>query len=50
MANTPVLLHANDEHIHAETYLKGIKVYKEIIERLGNAEYGAIHDNFTSGI
>lgn len=38
MANTPVLLHANDEYIHADTYLEGIRVYKEIIERLGNAE------------
>ncbi|XP_055906622.1 aminoacylase-1-like [Eupeodes corollae] len=34
---TPTLLHANDEFLKAETYLKGIDIYKTIIPKLANA-------------
>lgn len=37
MNNTPVLLHDNDEFLHAETYLKGIDIYKKIIANVANA-------------
>ncbi|XP_017057398.1 aminoacylase-1B-like [Drosophila ficusphila] len=34
--NTPVLLHDHDEFLHAETYLKGVEIYKKIIGNLAN--------------
>ncbi|XP_055856130.1 aminoacylase-1-like [Episyrphus balteatus] len=34
---TPTLLHANDEFLKAENYLKGIEIYKTIIPKLANA-------------
>lgn len=37
MNNTPVLLHDHDEFIHAETYLRGIEIYKKVIANLANA-------------
>lgn len=37
MANTPVLLHDNDEYLAVDTFLKGIEIYKKIIPKLGNA-------------
>lgn len=36
MNNTPVLLHDNDEYISAETYLKGIDIYRKIIPSIAN--------------
>jgi len=32
--NTPVLLHDHDEFLGAETYLKGIEIYKKILQKL----------------
>ncbi|XP_053949830.1 aminoacylase-1A-like [Anastrepha ludens] len=34
MNNTPVLLHDHDEFIKADTYLRGIEIYKKIIAKL----------------
>ncbi|GAB0100277.1 hypothetical protein DMENIID0001_162900 [Sergentomyia squamirostris] len=36
MPNTPILLHAHDEFIHADVYLKGIDIYKKILMKVGN--------------
>jgi len=36
MPNTPVLLHDHDEFIKEETFLRGIEIYKDIIENLTN--------------
>lgn len=38
MNNTPVLLHDHDEYLGADVYLKGIEIYRKIIENIGNAE------------
>lgn len=37
MINTAILLHDHDEYLHADVYLKGIEIYKKIIENVGNA-------------
>lgn len=37
MNHTPVLLHDHNEFIKAETYLKGIEIYKKIIPKLAQA-------------
>jgi aminoacylase len=37
MIHTPVLLHDHDEFLHADVYLKGIEIYKKIIEKIANA-------------
>jgi aminoacylase len=37
MNNTPVLLHDHDEFLGADVYLKGIEIYKKIIEKIANA-------------
>lgn len=37
MNNTPVLLHDHDEYLQADVYLKGIKIYEKILEKIGNA-------------
>lgn len=37
MNHTPVLLHDNDEFLKAETYLRGVEIYKAIIPKLANA-------------
>lgn len=37
MNNTPVLLHDHDEFLHADTYLKGIEIYKNILVKIGNS-------------
>jgi aminoacylase len=37
MINTPVLLHDHDEYLQADVYLKGIEIYKKIIENVANA-------------
>ncbi|XP_037936843.1 aminoacylase-1A-like [Teleopsis dalmanni] len=37
MNNTPVLLHDHDEFIKADTYLRGIEIYKKIIPAVVNA-------------
>lgn len=34
---TPVLLHDHNEFIKAETYLRGLEIYKIIIPKLANA-------------
>ncbi|XP_058812648.1 aminoacylase-1B-like [Topomyia yanbarensis] len=36
MNRTPVLLHDHDEYLHAETFLKGIDIYKEIVVAIAN--------------
>lgn len=36
MSNTPVLLHDHDEYLHADVYLKGIEIYKKILEKVAN--------------
>jgi aminoacylase len=33
---TPLLVHAHDEFVHADIYLKGIEIYKKVIEELAN--------------
>ncbi|VDM97481.1 unnamed protein product [Thelazia callipaeda] len=33
---SPVLLHAHDEFVTEETYLKGLKIYEKLIEKLAN--------------
>lgn len=35
--NTPILLHDHNEFLQADTYLRGIEIYKKVIEGLGNA-------------
>ncbi|XP_060647709.1 aminoacylase-1-like [Drosophila nasuta] len=35
--NTPVLLHDHNEFLGAETYLRGIQIYKKLIEYVSNA-------------
>lgn len=37
MNNTPVLLHDHDEFLQADTYLRGIEIYKVIIPKVANA-------------
>ncbi|KAI8122699.1 hypothetical protein FF38_01384 [Lucilia cuprina] len=37
MNNTPVLLHDHDEFLKADTYLKGIEIYKKLIPAVLNA-------------
>lgn len=37
MNNTPVLLHDHNEFLKADTYLRGIEIYKGIIPKLANA-------------
>lgn len=34
--NTPITLHAHDEFIFADGYLKGIDIYKKIIFNVAN--------------
>lgn len=36
MNNTPILLHAHDEYLKADTYLRGIDIYKIIITNVAN--------------
>jgi aminoacylase len=38
MNNTPVLLHDNDEFLKADIYLRGIEIYKKIIDKIANLE------------
>ncbi|CAG0880961.1 unnamed protein product [Cyprideis torosa] len=38
MPNTPVLLHDHDERIHKDVFLKGIKIYENIIQRITSVE------------
>jgi len=38
MNNTPVLLHDHDEYLQADIYLKGIEIYKNILEKIGNSD------------
>lgn len=38
MIHTPVLLHDHDEFLHADVYLKGIKIYREILEKIANVD------------
>lgn len=37
MNKTPVLLHDHDEYLTAETYLKGVDIYRVIISKVANA-------------
>ncbi|XP_055618069.1 aminoacylase-1-like [Toxorhynchites rutilus septentrionalis] len=37
MNNTPTLLHDHDEFLHAETFLRGIEIYKKLITAVANA-------------
>lgn len=34
--NTPVLLHAHDEFLNKEVFLKGIKIYENVIKGIAN--------------
>uniref|UniRef100_A0A6P4FWV1 N-acyl-aliphatic-L-amino acid amidohydrolase n=1 Tax=Drosophila rhopaloa TaxID=1041015 RepID=A0A6P4FWV1_DRORH len=36
MNNTPVLLHDHDEFLQADTYLKGVEIFKKIISSVAN--------------
>lgn len=36
MIYTPILLHDHDEYLQADVYLKGIGIYKQILESIGN--------------
>lgn len=36
LMNTPILLHAHDERIHIDTYLKGIEVFEKVIPAVAN--------------
>lgn len=36
MINTPVLLHDHDEFLEADVYLRGIEIYKKIIQNVAN--------------
>ncbi|XP_059622565.1 aminoacylase-1-like [Phlebotomus argentipes] len=36
ISNTPLLIHAHDEFIFAEGYLKGIEMYQKIIHKIAN--------------
>lgn len=38
MNNTPVLMHDHDEHLHADIFLKGIGIYKNIITAVANVK------------
>jgi len=38
MINTPVLLHDHDEYLQADVYLRGIEIYKNILEKVANCE------------
>ncbi|XP_026470150.1 aminoacylase-1-like isoform X1 [Ctenocephalides felis] len=38
MNNTPVLLHDHDEYLDTETFLRGITIFKKIIQNVSNAE------------
>lgn len=33
---TPILLHDHDEFLRADTYLKGIDIYKQLIPKVAN--------------
>lgn len=35
--NTPILLHDHDEFLHADVYLRGIKIYEKILMKICNA-------------
>lgn len=37
MINTPILLHDHDEYLQADVYLKGIEIYKTILQSVANA-------------
>uniref|UniRef100_A0A1B0DC36 Uncharacterized protein n=2 Tax=Phlebotomus papatasi TaxID=29031 RepID=A0A1B0DC36_PHLPP len=36
MGNTPVLLHDHDEFLQADVYLRGIDIFKKIIDKVAN--------------
>lgn len=38
ITNTKILLHDNDEHLSADTYLEGIQNYIKIISNIANVE------------
>jgi aminoacylase len=38
MNHTPVLLHDHDEFLEADTYLRGIEIYKKIIQKVANVD------------
>uniref|UniRef100_A0A034W2Z0 N-acyl-aliphatic-L-amino acid amidohydrolase n=1 Tax=Bactrocera dorsalis TaxID=27457 RepID=A0A034W2Z0_BACDO len=37
MANTPILLHDNDEYLQADVYLKGIEIFENVLPAIANA-------------
>lgn len=37
ITNTPILLHDNDEYLQADTYLRGIEIYENILPGIANA-------------
>lgn len=36
MNKTPILLHDHDECLQADVYLRGIRIYQQIIENIAN--------------
>lgn len=36
MNNTPVLLHDHDEYLQADVFLRGIEIYRKVIEGIAN--------------
>lgn len=38
MNNTPVLLHANDEFLNKDIFLRGIQIYEQIIPAVANLD------------
>ena len=38
MNHTPVLLHDHDEFLQADIYLKGIEIYRKIIQNVANVQ------------
>jgi len=36
MPNTPILLHDHNEYINEKTFLKGIDIFKNILQNVGN--------------
>ncbi|XP_039958295.1 aminoacylase-1-like [Bactrocera tryoni] len=37
MANTPILLHAHDEYLQADIFLKGIEIFENVLPAIANA-------------
>jgi aminoacylase len=38
MQNTPILLHDNDERLAVDVFLKGVKIFTELVKNMANLE------------